>query len=125
VRTVPAPEPAPAGKRYECVELTPKLAKPAITCFDAETHLRVLQKGTHATPQGEVPYTVKFGDWREVEGIKMPFLEETTAGPMNLGSKVTEVKFDEKIDPKLFVRPKASQAAKPKPAAKEPPAAKP
>jgi zinc protease len=128
VRSVPPPEPPPAGKRYECVELTPKLAKPAVTCFDAESHLRVFQKGTHATPQGEIPYTVTFGDWREVEGIKMPFTEDTVAGPMNLGAKVTEVKFDEKVDGKLFVLPKPGKTPKAKPAvpaSKEPPVAKP
>jgi zinc protease len=130
VRVVPPPEPPPAGKKYECVELTPKLAQPAITCFDAQTHLRVYQKGTHATPQGEIPYTVKFSDWRDVEGVKMPFSEDTVAGPMNLSATVTEVKFDEKIDPKVFTLPKpgkkpAKPAPLPKPAPSEPPVAKP
>jgi hypothetical protein len=119
VRAVPPPEAPPTGKKYECIELTPKLAKPAITCFDAETHLRVLQKGTHATPQGEVPYRVMLSDWRVVDGMNLPHSEEMTAGPMTLQTKVIELKFDEKLDPKLFLPPKAARGG-----AKRPPPAK-
>src|SRR5882757_10295438 len=45
VRSVPPPEPVPAGALYECVELTPRTAPPLVTCFDAGMHLRVFQKG--------------------------------------------------------------------------------
>lgn len=115
VRTVPSPVPPPVGKRYDCVELTPKEGKPAITCFDAETHLRVLQKGTHPTPQGEVPYTVNVSDWKEVGGVKVPFVEEMTAGPVTIEAHIEEVKFDEKVPASLFAVPKAPHAEPTKP----------
>jgi hypothetical protein len=107
VRSVPPPQPPPAGQRYECVELSPKVAPPAIACFDATTHLRVLQKGTRASPQGPVPYVTKLSDWREVQGIKLPWAEETTAGSLTMEAQVLEVKLDRPIDPKLFAVPKA------------------
>src|SRR5205814_3172315 len=98
VRAVPPPEPAPAGRRYECVELVAKLAKPSIACFDAETHLRTYQKGAHASPLGDVPYKTVFSDWREVEGMKIPYSEEMVAGPVTLLAQVTELKFDVPIE---------------------------
>jgi hypothetical protein len=117
IRAVAPPEPPPPGRRYECIELVPKLAKPAIACFDAETHLRAIQKGTHATPQGEVPYKVTFSDWRRVQGMTVPYGEEMIAGPMTLVAKVTELKLDEKLDPRLFALPRP---AKPAPAGDAP-----
>lgn len=111
VKSVQPPEAPPPGKRYECVELSLKQAKPSISCFDAETHLRVLQKGTRSSPQGEVPFRVVMSDWRDVGGgMKLPHAQEMTAGPMTLLVKVQEVKFDEKIDPKLFAVPRPARA---------------
>jgi hypothetical protein len=118
VRTVDPPTPAPAGKRYECVELTAKQAKPTIACFDAETHLRAFQQGAHATPQGEVPYTAKFDDWRVVDGVKIAHLEEMSVGVMTLEQRIVEAKFDEKVDDKMFDVPKASSKPSDKAAAK-------
>ena len=122
VKTVPPPSAPPPGHRYECVQLGGKLAKPAVACFDAQTHLRVFQKGVHATPQGDVPYTVTFSDWREVDGMKVPYSEDMVAGPMSFVDTLTELKFDQKRDPKLFALPKAGQAKK---KASKPTAAKP
>ena len=50
-------------------------------CFDATTHLISYQEGKQPSPQGEVPYAVKFSDWREVQGVKRPHREEMTVGP--------------------------------------------
>jgi hypothetical protein len=112
VRRVPPPASAPAGQRLECVELVAKLAKPAVTCFDAETHFRVLQSGVHATAQGDVPYSVTFSDWRAVAGVSIPHLEEMTAGPLTLEARVVELVFDEKLDARMFDVPAAARRAK-------------
>jgi hypothetical protein len=112
VRSIAPPEPPPAGKRYECVELVPKSAPPAVTCFDASTHLRVFQKGTRAGPQGAVPYVTRFSDWRGVQGIKIPYGEETTAGPLTIDARVVEVKLDGPLAPALFAVPRADGGAK-------------
>jgi hypothetical protein len=111
VRSVAPPEPPPAGKRYECVELQPRSAPPAVTCFDAKTHLRVLHKGTRSSPQGAVPYIARFSDWRDVQGIKLPFSEETTAGPLTMEAQVQEVKLDPVIDATLFRVPRPDAGA--------------
>jgi hypothetical protein len=116
IRSVPPPEAPPAGKRWECVELTPRLGKPITSCFDAETHLRAMQKGIKATPQGETPYKAIASDWRDLKGFKIPYAEELVLGPVTLTAKVTEIKLDEKLPAKLFALPKAARGAK-KPAA--------
>jgi hypothetical protein len=122
VRSVPSPEAPPPGQRWECVEMSPRLGKPFIACFDAQTHLRTLQKGSRATPQGETPYRATYSDWRDVKGFKVAHIEELTLGPVTMVAKVISLKFDEKLSPKLFEVPKAARGAKA--AGAESPAAK-
>ena len=43
------------GRPVECLELTPSVGQPLTTCYDAETHLQVLQKGVAATPRATCP----------------------------------------------------------------------
>jgi hypothetical protein len=106
IRPAARPEGAPKDDPLDCLELVPPKGLPAIACFDSRTHLRVYQQGKQVTPQGEVPYSLRPSDWREVEGVKLPFREETTAGPMSVEAKLAEVKFDQKLPPDLFRMPK-------------------
>jgi hypothetical protein len=114
-------EPGPGGAPLECLVMTPKAGSAITSCYDASTHLQVLQKGTHATPQGETPFLSAVKDWREVSGIKMPFAVDTQEGPLTFTLKVVSVKFDEPMADKLFEMPAAAPAAG---TAKEPAPAK-
>jgi hypothetical protein len=105
----PAPAGAPKDRPLECVRLTPAQAAPVTMCFDATTHLISYQEGKQQSPQGEVPYAVKFSDWREIQGVKRPHREEMTVGPMSLDAKLTEVQFGAKIDPTRFKMPKPAK----------------
>jgi hypothetical protein len=105
----PPPAGAPKGASLECVLLTPAHSAPMTMCFDTATHLRVYQEGRQQSPQGEVPYAVRLSDWREVEGVKVPHLEEMTAGPMTMELKVQEVKFGTKIAPARFKMPRPAK----------------
>ena len=97
-----APSP-PAGQ--ECLVLTPSEGPPVTNCYDAKTHLQVSQKGTRSTPQGDTPFSSTLKDWREVGGLKMPFSVDTQAGPITFTARMTDVKFDEPMDDKMFEPP--------------------
>jgi zinc protease len=101
------------NKTLDCLEMTPVKVAPVIMCFDRQSHLRVYQEGRQASPQGELPYSVHLSDWREVEGIKIPHLEDMSAGPMSIESRLEEVKLNQKIPSKLFRMPTPGQAARP------------
>jgi hypothetical protein len=98
--------PPKPGESHECLELRAKLSKPIVMCFDTKTNLRVLQTGVHSTPQGDVPYTVLVGSWRDVSGVKMPFWEQLTAGPMTMEADTLDVVFDEPLRDSMFQMPK-------------------
>jgi hypothetical protein len=108
VKSVPPPKEAQAepGTSLECVELQKKIGKPSVLCFDAKTHLRVVQTGVQPSPGGDIPYQLVFGDWRTVKGIKTWYVEKMTAGPTTVEGRITSLVFDEKIPASRFKMPK-------------------
>jgi hypothetical protein len=106
VKSVPPPKDAAVGTDLECVELQKKLGKPAVLCFDAKTHLRLLQIGVQPSPGGDIPYRLAFGDWRAIKGIKTWYLEKMIAGPTTVEGRITSLVFDEKIPASRFKMPK-------------------
>ena len=104
------------GRPLECLELTPKIGQPMTTCYDAETHLQVLQKGTAATPQGDVPFTSRIKGWKEFDGLKLPELVEMTTGPIDFSARLLDVIFDKPVDERMFDLPPAKTRAGAKPA---------
>ncbi len=106
VKVTSVPPPKDANPGLECVELHKRLGKPAVLCFDAQTHLRAQQTGVQPSPGGEIPYTLVFGDWRETNGIKTWFYEKMTAGPSTIEARTTSLKYNEKIPAKKFRMPK-------------------
>jgi hypothetical protein len=107
-----ATETAPDGKtQLECVIATPKVGNPIRSCFDAQTHLHVVQKGVRTTPQGDVPFRAVSRDWREIGGLKLAFESEAQMGPVTLIVKIKSVTFDEPIDDKVFEPPIPAKTA--------------
>jgi hypothetical protein len=102
------------GRALECLELTPAVGQPLLTCYDAETHLQVLQKGTAATPQGDVPFTSRIKTWKEAGGMKLPELVEMTTGPIEFTARLTGVVFDGPLDDKIFEVPAGRDRAREK-----------
>ena len=98
------------GKRLECLILTPKIGPPATDCFDAETHLMVVQRWTRSGPQGDMPFTARLKDWRVVSDLKMPFVTEMQIGPVAYVGKVTSVELDVPVDAAMFATPIAPSA---------------
>ncbi len=102
--TVAPPQGEDAAK-MECLELTaknPLLTNKTTVCFDRTTHLRVFQAGRQMAPQGETPYTARFQNWQDVQGVKIPHSEVLTAGPMTIETQITKIEFNVKLSDTLF-----------------------
>jgi hypothetical protein len=106
-------EPGPGGARLECLVLTPKEGSAITSCYDAKTHLQVLVKGTHTTPQGESPFLSAIRDWTDVNGLKMPRTVDTQEGPLTFTMRLVDTKLDEPIDDAVFGLPKPPAPAAP------------
>lgn len=79
--------------------------------FDTETRLLLRRKVYISTGQGPSPYQVDFEDYRDVNGVKMPFLirmnPATQRTELGTSSTITVTKIETNItlDDSRFVRP--------------------
>jgi hypothetical protein len=75
--------------------------------FDAETGFLVRRTTSTTTPVGTIPEQVDFSDYRDVEGMKLPFtIKVSTVDPTyNVVRKISEIKLNVPIDEKRFKKP--------------------
>ncbi len=75
--------------------------------FDTETGLIARTSSEFETPQGSIPIDTTVEDYRDVDGVKMPFIsrQETPMGSAVI--KLTEVKHNVAIDDVKFNKPSA------------------
>jgi hypothetical protein len=80
--------------------------------FDAESGLlvRVLRFGD--TPVGRVPTQIDYSDYRDVNGIKLPFKWTTTWTNGQATTELTEIRLNTPIDAARFNRPALSAPPK-------------
>lgn len=75
--------------------------------IDAETYLPLKMVMTVDVPQlgREVEQTIEFLDYREVDGIKIPFRLKATSPVQNFTIAITKVEHNVQIDETLFSKP--------------------
>ncbi len=62
------------GRQTWVVEATPKGGKPDLLLFDQQSGLLVREETTVESPLGEMTFELELGDYREVDGVKVPHL---------------------------------------------------
>jgi len=87
------------------VELQPVSGPPDQMYVDAESYLPVRQNTMRMQGGVLAPLEVYFDDWREVEGIKVPFAMTLRFPKQTLTLTVTEMRSNIPFDSKLFQRP--------------------
>lgn len=75
--------------------------------FDAESGLMLRSDMTASAPEGSQPMTAFYDDYRNVDGIKMPFKIRTRTPSFEIILVSTEVKHNVPIEDSKFVRPKS------------------
>jgi len=103
------------GKIVQKLKLTGKQGDVSYFYFDASTGLIMKWQGTRKVGDKELPWETYFRDFREVDGLKYPFLVESAAVESDQIQKITATKIE------INIPLNESQFAKPKPP--EPPAA--
>jgi hypothetical protein len=88
------------------LEVTPKTGPKARSWVDAETYLVLKTAVTvDAPPIGAVEQIMEFGDYRTVDGVKVPFLVKSMNSVQTVTGVLTDVKHNVEIDEALFRRP--------------------
>jgi outer membrane lipoprotein-sorting protein len=95
------------GDRNALVLKTTPAAGPGSRIFvDAETYLPLQAITTIEVPEiGSIEQTTQFSDYREVDGVKVPFKVHGSSSVQTFTITVSKVENNVKIDPALFVKP--------------------
>lgn len=85
--------------------------------FDAESGLLLRRITYTETPIGVIPEQIDFEDYRDVDGVKLPFTVRVSSVEPGLVStrKYTEIKLNVPVDNSKFNMPPAAAPAAPKP----------
>lgn len=94
------------GRRLAEVTMTSKLGDKVVLRIDLESKEPVSQSFAQANPLGEMPVTVTFKDFREVDGVRLPFVQEVDASLTKLVSTTTKFEPGATVDPSRFALPK-------------------
>lgn len=87
------------------VEFEPEKGTKFTEFYSTKTFLLLKREGTipSSTSSVQIPYSILFEDYRDVDGVKLPFKQiNNTAGNGDIVSIVTSVKHNVPIDDKMF-----------------------
>jgi outer membrane lipoprotein-sorting protein len=98
------------GRDAYILVLKPKSGSVARQFIDAETYLPIKLVIKVDVPEvGEVEQTSEFSDYREVDGVKLPFGIRVSSAAQSFTISVTKVEHNVKIDETLFSKPGAAK----------------
>ncbi len=95
------------GHDAYAVEATPPEGAAETMYFDADSGLLVRAVRETEGPNGKVTLDITFDDYREVDGIKLPFVMHFSLGEFAFVIKLSEVKHNLPIDDAKFDKPAA------------------
>jgi outer membrane lipoprotein-sorting protein len=89
------------------IQLTPKAGPGVKAFFDVENFMLVKTIITINVPQlgGPVDQVVEFSDFRDVDGIKLPYVTKSSNPVQTILATVTDVKQNIEIDDSSFTKP--------------------
>lgn len=70
--------------------------------FDTQTGLKVKRSATIESARGKVETDIRFGNYKEVNGIKVPFTRSQKMGQFEMTMETQSVKLNKGIDDKQF-----------------------
>lgn len=65
--------------------------------YDLKSGLKVAEETTASTPQGDMTQRVVLSDYKDVKGVKFPFVQSTNMMGMDLTMNVTDLKVNEGV----------------------------
>lgn len=89
---------APAYK----VRLSPSDGAPTVNYYDVKSGLQVRADSVVDSPQGRIPVTSYFTDYRAVSGVKVPFVTRQKVGPSEIVITLTDMKVNAPVADDAF-----------------------
>lgn len=92
-------------REFYLVEAFPRVGVAETLFFESQTGLLTGRDLTQQTPQGPVRVEMRYSDWREVDGVKLPFKITQTMPGLKFVFTVTELKHNMSLADSLFEQP--------------------
>jgi outer membrane lipoprotein-sorting protein len=96
-------------KEAYVVEATPLESSAETWYFDTQSGLLLRQDSERESPQGKQAVQVFLEDYKEVDGVRLPFTIRQVTPVFTIAIKIEEVKHNVPIDDAKFSKPKAAQ----------------
>lgn len=93
------------GKPAIVVDATPADGTPARLYFDEATGHYVRQVSTRNTPAGPLQVETTYSDWRDIDGVKRPFVIRQRTEMFTAILTFTEIKQNVPVDDAMFKKP--------------------
>ncbi len=84
------------------MEVTDSNGNKATEYYAVSSGLKIKAEATEETPQGPMSSSQTFGDYREVNGVKYPYMMKIESGPQKVNMKVTEIKVNSGVKDSEF-----------------------
>ncbi len=81
--------------------------------FDTKTGLLLRDDLEYDTPEGRMRLSGRFEDYRDIDGVKVPFTQQYFDNGGTLTFKFTEARFNAPLDDAVFARPSAGTTMSP------------
>ncbi len=95
-----------ADRDAYALTITPAAGPVTHLFIDAESYLPAKMVVTIELPEiGSVEQTIEFADYRDVDGVKVPFRLKGSSAVQTFFTVISKVEHNVKIDPALFVKP--------------------
>ncbi|WP_242926161.1 insulinase family protein [Pontibacter vulgaris] len=90
------------GKDAYTVEVTLPNGQKATHYFDKESGLRLKEINNLQGPQGVITQTKNYSNYKEVNGVKFPYIVETTVGAQVIKAEVQTIEVNKGLKDELF-----------------------
>jgi zinc protease len=90
------------GKEAYVVEYTTPKGEKSSDYYDKESGLKIQTVTIQKSPQGEAPVATKYGDYKDVKGVKVPHSFSQAMGPMSIKFDAQTVEVNLAVDDAVF-----------------------
>jgi hypothetical protein len=90
------------GKPAYKVQVTNPAGTATIEFYDVATGLKVRTVSTQETQMGPMTVSASYGDYQDVEGVKIPFSLKQQTGPQTMDMKVVSAELNSGISDEVF-----------------------
>ena len=94
-----------SDREFYLVEGFPIVGGAEIMYFDSKTGLLTGRDITQQTPQGPIRVEMRYSDWRNVDGVKLPFKITQSMPNLKYVFTVREIQHNLPVDDQLFEKP--------------------